>query len=61
MSTSNEKNSHNLKVKKRNLEKWLNSIGWGLFLILLGCIWLVPDEMVPEGTFNWFGRNIYWT
>jgi hypothetical protein len=32
------------------LNKRLEDIGWGLFLIMIGCIWLVPQERVPEGT-----------
>ncbi len=32
------------------LNKRLESIAWGLFLIMLGGIWLVPDSRVPEGT-----------
>jgi len=32
------------------LDKRLDSIGWALFLIMIGCLWLLPDESVPEGT-----------
>ena len=32
----------------------LDNIGWGLFLIVLGVIWLFPDKLVPEGTFLFF-------
>ncbi len=32
------------------LNKRLEAIGWGLFLIMIGGIWLVPDEHVPQGT-----------
>ncbi len=28
----------------------LEDIRWGLFLIMIGCIWLVAKERVPEGT-----------
>jgi hypothetical protein len=37
-------------VFKEALDKRLDSIGWGLFLIMLGGLWLAPKEMVPEGT-----------
>ena len=37
---------------KRNtvLDKQLETIGWGLFLVLIGVIWLVPDAHVPQET-----------
>jgi hypothetical protein len=35
---------------KEALNERLNAIGWGLFLIMLGGLWLAPPEMVPEGT-----------
>ena len=28
--------------------KWLDQIGWGIFLVMIGVIWLVPG--VPQGT-----------
>lgn len=36
---------------KRNtaLDKRLEEIGWGLFLIMIGVIWLVPNAQVPQG------------
>lgn len=34
---------------KRALDKRLESIAWGLFLIMLGGLWLIPEERVPEG------------
>jgi len=35
---------------KEELNKRLENISWGLFLIMLGGIWLVPDRFVPEGS-----------
>ena len=35
---------------KGALDNRLNAIGWGLFLVMLGGLWLAPEEMVPEGT-----------
>ena len=35
---------------KNALEKRLDSIGWGLFLIMIGGIWITPEEMIPDGT-----------
>jgi len=37
-------------VQKQHLNKQLEAIAWGLFLIMLGCLWLIPNEKVPEGT-----------
>jgi Na+-transporting methylmalonyl-CoA/oxaloacetate decarboxylase beta subunit len=48
---------YEVKMKeKRELEKY-EKIGWGLFLVMLGAIWLFPDSIVPEGTFM-FGVGI---
>ena len=35
--------------QKKALDKRLDSIGWALFLIMIGCLWLVPPFMVPQG------------
>ena len=35
---------------EEELNKRLENISWGLFLIMLGGIWLVPDRFVPEGS-----------
>ena len=54
-----EENKEIFEVKskeKKELEK-LEKIGWGLFLIMIGAIWLFPDSIVPEGTFM-FGVGI---
>ena len=54
-----EENNEIFEVKleeKRELEK-LEKIGWGLFLVMLGGIWLFPDSIVPEGTFM-FGVGV---
>jgi hypothetical protein len=34
--------------EKRALNKRLENAAWGLFLIMLGCIWLVPEEQIPQ-------------
>jgi hypothetical protein len=31
------------------LDKRLDAVGWGLFLILVGGLWLMPEGWVPEG------------
>lgn len=35
---------------KDELNKRLENTSWGLFLIMLGGIWLVPDRFIPEGS-----------
>lgn len=37
-------------AQKKALDKRLDAIGWGLFLIMIGCLWLIPEERIPEGT-----------
>ncbi len=34
--------------EKKSLNKTLENAAWGLFLIMLGCLWLVPEDMIPE-------------
>lgn len=36
-------------VKKDALDKRLDALGWGLFLIMIGGLWLAPKGSVPEG------------
>lgn len=35
---------------KEALNQRLEAIGWGLFLITIGMLWLAPAGVVPEGT-----------
>lgn len=36
--------------RKRALDQRLDAAGWGLFLIMIGGLWLVPEEWgIPEG------------
>jgi hypothetical protein len=35
---------------KHALDKRLESLGWGLFLVMVGGLWLMPEETLPEGT-----------
>lgn len=34
--------------QKSGLEKRLDAIGWGLFLIMIGGLWLAPERMIPD-------------
>ena len=40
----------NEKEQKLQLNKKLEAISWGLFRIMIGGLWLLPDETIPEGT-----------
>ena len=31
------------------LDHRINDVGWGLFLILIGALWLLPHDVVPDG------------
>ena len=35
---------------KEALNTRLEAIGWGLFLMIIGALWLIPDARVPHGT-----------
>jgi len=38
--------------QKQQLNKRLESISWGLFLIMIGGLAFIPDERVPEGLWS---------
>jgi len=50
MAANNDKPKSNVDAPKRALDKRLEALGWGLFLVMIGCLWLVPEGTVPEGT-----------
>ncbi len=35
-------------VQKKAFDQRLDSIGWGLFFLLIGILWLLPDDVLPE-------------
>jgi hypothetical protein len=35
-------------LQKRSIINRLDTIGWGLFFIMVGALWLLPDEVLPE-------------
>lgn len=39
-----------MEMHKRSLDRRLDSIGWGLFLVMIGGLWLVPEGRLPGGT-----------
>ena len=50
MATPDDQPSGKQEAQKNVLDKRLDSIGWGLFLIMIGGLWLAPEGVVPEGT-----------
>jgi hypothetical protein len=37
-------------MTESSLNRRLDDAGWGLFLAMIGILWLVPDAIVPQGT-----------
>jgi hypothetical protein len=50
MTEQKDQPKSNLDSQKSALDKRLDALGWGLFLIMIGCLWLIPDEHIPGGT-----------
>jgi hypothetical protein len=40
---------HALRPAQEKRDKRFEHIAWGLFLIMIGGLWIVPDRMIPEG------------
>lgn len=36
------------EAQKREVSRKLDAIGWGLFFLMLGAIWLSPEDWIPE-------------
>jgi hypothetical protein len=36
-------------AEKREAGRRLEAVGWGLFFIMLGVLWALPEEVLPEG------------
>ncbi len=50
MTEQDDQATSNQDTEKSALDKRIEAIGWGLFLIMIGGIWLIPDEQVPQST-----------
>jgi len=46
----NANQPENQDSNKDVLEKRIDAIGWALFFIMIGCLWLIPEGSVPGGT-----------
>ena len=52
MSTQETQPENVQANEKAVLNKRLEGVGWGLFLIMLGGFGLVPNEMIPKGLWS---------
>lgn len=50
MTMQNDQPVSDQDAEKLALNKRLELIGWALFFIMIGCLWLMPDEWIPENT-----------
>lgn len=50
--TKQENHPKSIDPEKAALNKRLEAIGWGLFLIMLGGFSLVPNELIPKGVWS---------
>ncbi len=37
-------------TRNAELDERMEGLGWGLLLVVIGTIWLLPDKVVPPGT-----------
>ena len=50
MTTEHSQVSMDETTRKLALSKRLEEFGWAVLLIAIGTIWLVPDKMIPQGS-----------
>ena len=48
MTEQNHQSSYE-NIEESAMDKRLDAIGWGLFLMMIGGLWLMPEGWVPEG------------
>lgn len=48
MSERSGQPSVDQEAQKSELSRKLDAIGWGLFFLMLGAIWLFPEKWIPE-------------
>ena len=44
-----EKYVNEERDQRKLLAERFNRTGWGIFLVMLGVIWILPENMLPEG------------
>jgi len=57
MTEQNNQNTNNSRAQKQAMDKRLESIGWALFFVMSGILWIMPEELVPEGAWL-FGTGL---
>lgn len=50
MDQQSEKPKENIETQRNAFDKRLDSVGWALFLIMIGGLLLAPEGSVPQGT-----------
>jgi hypothetical protein len=50
MTTQDNQMSLDENIRKAALSRRLEGIGWGVLLITIGAIWLLPAKPVPQGS-----------
>lgn len=51
MAMQNEQSAAYEVSREETVGRRLDALGWGLFLVMIGGLWLVPEELgIPEGT-----------
>lgn len=48
MTTQNDLPVPGEAAQKTALDRRLDGIGWGLFFLMIGVLWLLPDDVLPE-------------
>ena len=49
MLMEDDRSANEQDARRGALNKRLESVGWALFLIMIGGMWMFPEERVPEG------------
>lgn len=48
MTTQNDVLVPDEAAQKRAFDQRLDGIGWGLFFLMIGVLWLLPEDVLPE-------------
>ncbi|MCP4679497.1 MAG: hypothetical protein GY854_29200 [Deltaproteobacteria bacterium] len=43
-------NNTNIENQTENMARRIDAIGWALFFVMIGCLWMVPAKTLPEST-----------
>lgn len=50
MSNQEDQSIGDAEARKAALDARLESVGWGVLLITIGTIWLLPEKQIPQGS-----------